>query len=313
MRTQARQFAVVVSDPAVARSVPDSRCFTTFRTASEDLLENWRRIFVLVSLGELESVSDFVSKANRQHNLCALLVDQSDHFDLLPQFLHHTRVRTLRNMLIHSGPALPRRVLNAYCIGAEDELIADAQVVDDLLFIVSCASESFTIRFDQMRALRRIGPDHRAGFQIAADGSYLHWVEEDVHITLEAIRTALDPELATQRRLEHLLEDALVGTAIRRLRKQGELRQTYIEGLSERQVRRIESGGRASVKALAVLAAAHDMTLKDYANRIAQELQGGDTEQSSIRERSQTVARRKVTGRKAESKQKPKGKVRKKR
>jgi hypothetical protein len=47
------------------------------------------------------------------------------------------------------------------------------------------------------------------------------------------------------------------------------LRQSGITGLSERQVRRIEKGGRTTIEALRRLASAHRMDLDAYLNELA--------------------------------------------
>ena len=66
------------------------------------------------------------------------------------------------------------------------------------------------------------------------------------------------------------------GDAIRRLRAQHELRQSDVEGLDERHVRRIEKGeSPATQSALAKLAESHGMSLGDYLDAVAAEFETG--------------------------------------
>jgi len=273
--TQARKrrFAVLAPDPHVGGAIPESACFKTYRRATEQLLDEWQKIFVLATLASLPSLADFLKKANQKHRLCAVLVDREDEFDLLPQFLHHSHVRTLRNMLVHKGPVVPRRVLSAYCLGAEHELIADAQVVDDWLFLVSCALEAFEVPFDLIPSLRTIPRARRRDFCVSIDGAYVHWPVDDVHLDLDSIRRRTDPEWAERRKAEDLMANSRFGQAVAELRRSAHLRQTDIPGLSERQVRRIEKGQGATLSALKRLAAAHGSDLGTYIDRVAKAAQ----------------------------------------
>lgn len=62
------------------------------------------------------------------------------------------------------------------------------------------------------------------------------------------------------------------GEAVAALRKQCGLKQAEIQGLSERQVRRIEKGERTKVDTLAILAKSHGLSLKAYLDKIAEML-----------------------------------------
>ena len=62
------------------------------------------------------------------------------------------------------------------------------------------------------------------------------------------------------------------GAAIARLRHEHGLKQTDIQGISERQLRRIERSGDVSVQNLNVLADAHGMKLDRYLHAIAESL-----------------------------------------
>ena len=63
-----------------------------------------------------------------------------------------------------------------------------------------------------------------------------------------------------------------MAAAIARLRNEHGLKQTDIQGISERQLRRIARGGDVSVQSLKVLADAHGMKLDRYLHAIAESL-----------------------------------------
>ena len=102
------------------------------------------------------------------------------------------------------------------------------------------------------------------------DGSYLHWPQADLHLNLEVIRTLLDPQRQQQKAVERLQNDQLFGQAIAVLRQRNQLRQADIEGLSARQVRRIEAGHHPRVSSLQRLAAAHGLSVPAYLDQIAE-------------------------------------------
>ncbi len=227
-----------------------------------------RDLFVFCSAVQLPRVSDLVSRVNRRHQLRALFV-RAENPDWLPQMLERANLRAIRHLVAHSSAEVPRRILNAWLNNAEDKLIARAMVVADRLFLTSCEQETLEIAFDRLPALRRIPVAERDAFEIAGDGSYVHWPASDVHLDIDAIRSATDPEFRDRRIAERLAHDTSFGRTVASFRKESGLRQTDIAGLSERNLRRIEKGETASVAALRSLAAAHDLSLKEYLASLA--------------------------------------------
>ena len=265
-----RKLAIVVPEKRYARHVPRRSCLKLFSRPAVGLLDRWRNLFVWVSIGELEEVSPFVRQANQRHVLRGLFVEAERDCGLLPQLLHRAKVRTLKNMFIHFDAQVPRRVLHAYCIGAEAELIANAQVVDSELHVLSCDAQSYVLSFDEMPAIRTVGPGDRSLFEIAEDGSYLHWPAADVHLDIETIRAQTDAEYRERLLVERAEREGRIGRAIALLRREAGLRQGDVAGLSERQVRRIEKGEGTKVKTFRSLAEAHGMGLDEYLDKIAQ-------------------------------------------
>jgi hypothetical protein len=80
-------------------------------------------------------------------------------------------------------------------------------------------------------------------FEIDADGSFIYWPDLDVHLGWNQFLQAVDPEelRKAQRRSEGF--NKRYEAAIRKLREEAGLAQSKVEGLTERQLRRIEQGG----------------------------------------------------------------------
>ncbi|MYF93643.1 MAG: DUF2442 domain-containing protein, partial [Gemmatimonadetes bacterium] len=153
-----------------------------------------------------------------------------------------------------------------------DQLIADAQVVGEELFVMACDHTLFRVGFAEMPALERIPSQQRSLFSISSEGSYIHWPEVDVHIDLDAVRYLKDETWREKKDRERLMYDLRFGEAVAALRKQYGLKQAEIRGLSERHVRRIEKGERTKIDTLAILARNHGLSLKEYLDEIAEML-----------------------------------------
>ena len=225
---------------------------------------------MLCSVTHLHAVADIVTDANRKHHLRALFVRNDAKDTWVASMMDRAGVRTIRNTIVHTSGEVPSRVLQAWSKGAQSKLIADAMVSDDVLHIRACDLRSYEIAFSQMAALKRIPASQRDTFEIAEDGAFIHWPDSDTHIDLESVRFELQPELKMQQVARTLIHYQRVGEGIAQLRSEAGLTQSEIPGLSERQVRRIESGASVTVSALQALAHAHGLAVSDYLNRLAE-------------------------------------------
>ena len=272
MNSGGPDVALLLPDAALFPGVPRRACVKRFSEPDAAGLASADHVIVLVSLANLEWAGPTIKIANERRVLRWILlgVSKDEQRDLLPPFLNHVRIRCFRNALaVGSESAIPRRIVNAFCIGAEAELIADATAVDDQLFVVNCAADSWLVPFEGIRAMRQIPRSRRADFIVAEDGSHIVWPSHDVHLDLQSIRFAGDPEYRDKVIADSLLSNRKLGEAIAKLRGEADLRQSDIEGLSERQVRRIEHGEGGSLAAFRLLATAHGMEVAEYLDRLA--------------------------------------------
>ncbi|OLE70683.1 MAG: hypothetical protein AUI36_03535 [Cyanobacteria bacterium 13_1_40CM_2_61_4] len=260
---------VVICDPEGPESVPSSGAFRIIDNPRLANAKHYHNVFILTTVTCLEPIADFVSAVNRRNQLRALFVRYEVDASWLPQMFEFAKLRTMRNTFAHSGFTLPNRVLRAWQLGAQNELIADARVVGDALYVMSCEPESYKIPFESVPALRDLPTDERSNFQIPDDGSYIHWPAQDVHMDLDSLLTAVDPERRAKAERIKRSYGRQYGAAISRLRKERGMKQTDIEGLSDREVRRIETDGDVTTDSLKKLAAAHTMDLAQYLDTLA--------------------------------------------
>lgn len=266
--SDSQTMTVLIQDQEVKKHLSFSSSVKVVEQINSDL-ESAINLFVLTSAANLNHVSELVTRANQRHHLRALFIRDDIPATWLPQIFELANLRVMRNTLIHQDAALPQRVINAWSWGAQDQLIANATVINNFLLVVSCAMEKLRVPFDGLPSLKTIPIEDRGNFNISEEGSYLHWPKQDIHLDLDAFRYAIDPTIKRQFDVYTLTHNELFGKAIATLRKQHKLRQSDIIGLSERQVSRIEKGEGTKVETLNLFAQAHKMELNDYLEAIA--------------------------------------------
>jgi transcriptional regulator with XRE-family HTH domain len=266
---------LVDSEPgalAVANALPNEERVPHIRVLHEcsSSAANAENLIVFSSASTLDHVSECVSVANKAHRLTALLVYIDIAADWLPYVFHQSGLRTLRNTIVHSDAQLPSRILEAWAVGAENDFIADAAVIKDRLVVRSCAFKEYSITFDVFPALRMIPESERSNFVLEEDGLLLHWPDCQVHLDIDDIRFANDPRRQKLARIARTENQRAMGAALRRLREDAGLKQSDIEGISARQVRRIEAGDRLTIEALDAFSRAIRVNPNDLLERLGE-------------------------------------------
>jgi hypothetical protein len=240
------------------------------RKPDRKVLRKSKNLFLTCLATQLPEIGSLV--LDFTHRLRALFVYQDVAASFLIPLMRRAGLRASTVILFHTGWDLPTRVLRAWQLGAEDRLIADASTSNNTLFVLSCSMKEHAIPFDAFEALKALPARERDQFQIADDGSYLHWPSSDVHVDLDALRYATDPGWRKKVDLDRTTRDARFGAAVASLRKRHRLNQTDIQGVSERQIRRIEQGSRPRVRTLELMAKGHGLTLEAYLSMIAKQM-----------------------------------------
>jgi ribosome-binding protein aMBF1 (putative translation factor) len=110
-------------------------------------------------------------------------------------------------------------------------------------------------------ALRRLRACHAA---------FIPWPDLDVHVGWNQFLQAADPAELHSARQRSADFNRRYGAAIRKIRKEAGIAQAKVQGITERQLRRIEQGEcRATVNALRALAKAHCLDVNAYMEEVA--------------------------------------------
>ncbi|MEY4582271.1 MAG: hypothetical protein RL701_6974 [Pseudomonadota bacterium] len=191
------------------------------------------------------------------------------HGDALQALLQMT-VQLGRAPYVTSALSVVRRMILAHKSKAERQLIASASVAGGKLVVWTCEPRRLEVPVESIPSIASLSPASLSRFVISESGSRIHWPNEDVDLTLESVQALADPEVLRQQLAARRVEAARYTGAIRSLREQHDLRQSDIQGLTERQVRRLEEGEtmpRAST--LEKLALAHGMDVDAYVAALA--------------------------------------------
>ncbi|MBW4517574.1 MAG: helix-turn-helix domain-containing protein [Timaviella obliquedivisa GSE-PSE-MK23-08B] len=225
---------------------------------------------LLATTTKFEFVEVRVKSQSSSETLVAIIFSTGNESKAIFRVFEDAKQGSIRNVRFRLNTAIPERILNAWKLGAEQDLIAYAAVSDKGLCILDCALNILTIPFDAMSALNSLPWSERQNFELDADGSYLYWAFTDTHLDLDSFKISVDPDLKTKLNAENLLYDERFGKAIATVRKNLKLKQTDIEGVSARHIGRIEKGARPKLETLKLLAKGHGVEINDYIERVAQ-------------------------------------------
>lgn len=171
------------------------------------------------------------------------------------------------------GTTVVDRIKQAWEWESEAELLATAKASENILIVMGCDLNFWQVPFEAILCLNKLPLSERSNFEIDPDGSYLHWQWNDIHVDLEDIKAAVDPEFKSQLYLEKLKYNQSLGKAISQVRKAHNLNQNEIEGLSDRHLRRIENEGyQVTIDVLKKLAVAHKMNLEEYLAEVTRDI-----------------------------------------
>lgn len=207
-----------------------------------------------------------------------LFTEPATHPEQIAQWIRQTNIRSehrLHIVRVEDLEALQVSELLArvcYAFGSDNSRgsIVDACLGGDVLSVRGPKQRMLRVPVTSIPALRDLPRPALRDFRIDPDGSFIHWPGPDIHLGWNQFLQAVDPlELhkAQQRSADF---NRRYGAAIRKLREAAGIPQAKVEGITERQLRRIEQGEcRATANALRDLAKAHGLDENTYMEKVA--------------------------------------------
>ena len=267
------EMTIFVNDPEFPfENFKNNENVKILRRFLDEKILNTKNLFIFTSVTALSTafyqINSIIDRAIEHGNLRGWLIRSDDPNPIPSEIFAHNNSKFLP--IIHPNVDITKRIAMSWQANAQEQLIATAIVVKDKLQVYDCALNQWNIPFLNLPALTQIPSKYRTEFEIDEDGSYLYWPCVDLHIDMETLRATVDPELRGKLEEEKLLRNRLFGRAVAIVRKQYKLRQIDIQGISVKQVRQIEQGKSQKLSSLQILAEAHQMTLNDYLETVAQ-------------------------------------------
>ena len=154
------------------------------------------------------------------------------------------------------------------------EGILDAYVLLDSLVVVHGDMTVRSFPIDRVPGLKILGPQGALGFEIAVDGSFLHWPAADLHLGPSQLLQAVDPMYMADVEIERYAREK-ISVALRDMRSEQGLTQSEIDGLSDRHVRRLEKEEiRLTADAAERFAEAFRMSLPGFLSELGRRITG---------------------------------------
>lgn len=117
---------------------------------------------------------------------------------------------------------------------------------------------------DRVPSIRSLEPDVLRALEVDIDGSFLTWPGTDIHLGPSQLLQAVDPSELAEIEIERFRSEN-TAMALKHMREERGLRQTDIEGLSERQVSRLENAeSRLTAEAAEKWASSFSLSRADF-------------------------------------------------
>ena len=207
-----------------------------------------------------------------------LFTEPTTHPDQVAQWMRMTNIRAENRLHIVrvedlEAPQVSEllgRVCSAFAPESSGGSIVDAYLGANVLFVRGPKQRMLHVPVASIPALRDQPSVVLQNFRIDPDGSFIHWPDIDVHLGWNQFLQAADPAELHRAQQRSAGFNRRYGAAIRKVREAAGIPQAKVDGITERQLRRIEHGEcRATGGALRDLAKAHGLDLNAYMERVA--------------------------------------------
>jgi hypothetical protein len=172
---------------------------------------------------------------------------------------------------IHS---LLKRLAAAVEADDQQERILNATIEEDVLNVASAKLNRLEVPVDKLPFPSNGDHSKLYHFEIDEDGAFIYWPDLDVHLGWTQLQQLIDPEAAFKARQKSEDFHRRYGKAVRKMRAAAGLKAADVEGLSEKQLGRIEKGEcRLTSHAVEALSKAHKVEPNKYLGELAKALQ----------------------------------------
>jgi len=211
-----------------------------------------------------------------------LFTEPATHPDQVAQWMRTTNIRSENRLHVIKvddleAPQVSQllgRVCSALGPDGSRGSIIDAYLAGAMLLVRGPRHRMLHVPVSSVSALKGQPPTVLRNFEIDPDGSFIYWPELDVHLGWNQFLQVVAPAELRKAQQRSADFNERYGAAIRRVREAAGILQSRVEGLTERQLRRIEQGEcRATSAAIVALANAHGLDANAYMERLTKAMQ----------------------------------------
>lgn len=220
----------------------------------------------------LERNIEFIRDLHKLEKFLGMVLNvDSELYTLSSQVIEKMATKsTITKIRPVSDIAAITRVIHAWKIGAQEDLIAEFKVDDNgYFYLLGCNLEMHWGHFSKLGVFKENELKRFKQFEIDKHGSYLHWKSGDIHLDLTSIKAALDSEFKDKLLVEGVRANKDFGRKMKKVREQYKYSQGDFKGLSDKQIRRYEQGDAfPTMKALKTISESLKMTVDEYVSAV---------------------------------------------
>lgn len=259
---------------AVIECLPGRHFRSVARILSEQQWDGTDRTLVVALAGDLiargpEDLPDWVN--TETHYLVILDVPEQAILRLASILRLHKPDRRLQ---VCRDAGVVERLVISLSRSTPWQGILDAYFVPQVDSVFVIFGDMTVREFPKARIpkLRKASTESFKNFKIDSAGSFLYWPDLDVHMGASQLLQAVDPMYLADVEIGRYAEEK-ISLALSEMRNERNLKQTEIEGLSDRHVRRLENEEvRLTVDAAEKLALAFGLSLDGFLEELSKRI-----------------------------------------
>lgn len=158
------------------------------------------------------------------------------------------------------------RMHHAWKVGAAEDLIADFTVMENGdFYLIDCKFNKYNGNMFELDLFKKASIEQLRNYTIDEHGSDIYFAAFDYHLDLDYFKSELDEEFKKKQIAKSLALSEDFGKRMRAFRESKEVAQTDFNEISDKQIRRYETGAMyPTFKSLAIIADRFGMNVTDY-------------------------------------------------
>lgn len=247
--------------------------FTFLRSMSRSFFDRVTKQFVIFTdYYNFDKYSSVIAdlKSNTHFKGIILNIDR-DIFTLSQRLLTEDFGKSiLRKMATVEDLKVINRFIHAWKIGAQNDLIADFKVNHrNQFYLLDCSLNLSQGNLGGIDLFSNATNEQIQKMEIDEHGNFIFWEDLDYHLDLGFFKGELDQEFKKKQIAKSLERNKNLGLKMKLFRESKGVTQGSFENISDKQIRRYESGAMyPTFKSLTSIAKRFDLTVTQYLEQV---------------------------------------------